>query len=386
MSEAPWRVITPCVLIDKAHFISYILITMNRGKGGKHTKLILLFSIIILLNIVILFYFLNFYIKQKSKIEDNYLYSSSKSKISEKDFYNTPCPEVDILSMKGVRYSLKKYVGEVILLRFSRFNAEDLPRLVFLDHLHGQLKKYGLNVFFINLLRNTDRNISVQFPDLITPIIDDDGYISGIFRARLNDTIIIGKDFKIKFQFNAADNVTLYRQTLKLLSINAAQNTEGTNNLIDRRYLSLLLQKIVFRNSADGNIEYLRNIIKNKNVIITIFIAPCLSCPEMKRIGLINKISENPLKNKPLAIILFGVGNNLNSINQIFRKYEVGDNIKIGIIETLEDQSNEDYYKLFKLDLDPRIIILNNNSDIIFLEDFSNRQNIGSDYLIRLIQ
>jgi len=106
----------------------------------------------------------------------------------------------------------------------------------------------------------------------------------------------------------------------------------------------------------------------------------------MKRIGLIKIISENPLKNKPLAIILFGVGNNLNSINQIFRKYEVGDNIKIGIIETLEDQSNEDYYKLFKLDLDPRIIILNNNSDIIFLEDFSNRQNIGSDYLIRLIQ
>jgi len=78
---------------------------------------------------------------------------------------------------------------------------------------------------------------------IFRPIIEDDGYISSIFNASLGDTVIIDRDFRIKFKHNEFPNNIIYRQACRFLFEN-----EPYNNELSEKELGNLLKKIYFIN------------------------------------------------------------------------------------------------------------------------------------------
>jgi hypothetical protein len=110
--------------------------------NAKKNLVILLLSLSILINI--LFIGIVIYARKtaKSSLDSNY---SNDMKIWEikksTDFFDSTCPELEVISHQGTRMLLRDFIGSVIVIRFSNFSRQDLPFLVFLDHLYNRVSK-----------------------------------------------------------------------------------------------------------------------------------------------------------------------------------------------------------------------------------------------------
>ena len=144
------------------------------------------------------------------------------------------------------------------------------------------------------------------------------------------------------------------------------------------------MKRISYRNLENGKIENLGEKVKDKSFVVNLSVSTCLSCPEQRRIRLMEEIASKKDFCKEQFILLFGLGNNFDLMKKFVEKNDIK-NITVGIIQKSHDLSDDDYFRIFKLDIDPRIMIFDKKGRIKFYEDLKNRRMIDKDFIIENI-
>jgi hypothetical protein len=334
---------------------------------------LLLLTILVITNIILI-------IKIVARPKQNPYLSQFKPEISQaiessySDFYNSPCPDMELFDSTDKRIRLSDLAGEVIVLRFSRLTPQDLPYLIYLEHLNNRFKSNGLHIFFIHLLSR--RYMPTFDPGYVFPfqIIEDDGYIASIFQAKLNDLIIVGRDFKLKFKHNQVSNSTIYNQIVRYLFEDSALPPSSA-----KEDVGVLLKNVYYKNVRSGQIENLERASEGFPALITLSISPCLNCPASKRLSLMRELSSSNKEAK--FYLLFGRGNNFETIEKFAMKNNLMNDTIVGLIEDVGNLPDDDYYRIFKYNIDPCTYITNKKGKIIFAENQKNSNRIDSQFL-----
>jgi len=335
----------------------------------------IIISFLLISNIVLLYLNINLRKQiKKDTINSNIVLSQEPYKENNSLFFNEACPDIEMYTINGKKIVMSDFVGDVVLIRFTRFHQQDIPYLIYLEHLYYTFKEKGLRMFFIKLL-GKKRIISDNNYNSIIPIIEDDGYIAAMFNARLNDTIIIGKDFKIKFKNNQVVNRIIYDQVMKFL------DTDDIIQNPSKKELESIIKELSYINIKNNREEKLIKGFSDSSVIINVFTSACLNCPLHGRILLLNNLAGEVKKNIKIYI-LFGEGNSQISIKQALGQYNSSEMI-IGIIKPSKGLFQKNYYNIFKLDTDPRLFILDKKGRIVYLEDLRNQSLINLEFLKR---
>jgi len=297
---------------------------------------------------------------------------------TNKDFYGLPCPEVSFNSISGEVINLSDLLGNVILLRFSRFYKSDLANLIYLQHLAEKYKDEGVSFVFINSQGKHHIEATENLVDINFPIIEDDGDIMALFNASFEDLIIIDRDFTIKFKYFQAPKSIIFNEAMKW--------TNPRGSVIEfenQRELKRVIYSLAFYDVIEKRKKDIRQFL-NKNIILILFTSTCLGCEENARIRLFVDIASKINTHKTEIIVLFGKGNYTNPIEQ-FALMNGLDNtpISTGVICDFEKLKINDYYSLFDLQIDPRIFILDKKGEIIFSEDFASSSFISFDFIMR---
>lgn len=331
-----------------------------------------IFIILVIGNIILIILNIN-YLRTK-KTQSNYPFSQ----ILRQEFYNSPCPDINMVNIQGKKIRLFDLKGDVILVRFTGFQNPELPYLHYLEHLYKSFEYEGMHLFFIYHKGRENSELIKEFISLSVPIIEDDGSISSEFSSRANDTIIIGRDFKIKFKSNQWNNRAIFNQSVRLLYENEDFRFINLSDI----ELGSLIKRISYLNIKNNEMENLELKINKKPSIINIFISTCFSCKEHARVRLMKDLSP---KYKGEIVFLFGRGNYFDSVKQFSERFEL-EHFIVGIIQPGEDLYEEDYYRIFKFDVDPRIIILGENGEISYKEELKDQRKINSDFLLKKIK
>lgn len=345
---------------------------MERKKIFSKKILFSIFIILVIGNIILIILNIN-YLKRK-KTQSNYPFSQ----IVQPEFYNSPCPDVNMVNIHGKKIRLFDLKGDVILIQFTGFQNFELPYLHYLEHLYKSFEYEGMHLFFIYHKRRENTELMNEFIPLSVPIIEDDGSISSEFSSRANDIVIIGRDLKIKFKSNQLNNRAIFNQSIRLLYEN---EDFRFINLSDME-LGSLIKRISYLNIKNNEMEKLEQKINKKPSLINIYISTCFSCQEHARVRLMKDLSA---KHKGDIVFLFGRGNNFDSVKQFSYRFEL-ENFTVGIIQPAEDLYEEDYYRIFRFDVDPRIIILGENGEISYKEEPKDQRKINLDFLLKRIK
>lgn len=350
---------------------------MRRIVNRSQSHLVIFLSVLVIINIILIVIIM---LRPKSKpnhrivrVLTNQVYEPVVS-----DHFDSPCPEIEMCSTQGQIIKLSDLIGDVIVLRFTKLHSQDLPYLLYLEHLYKRFQKYGIHLFFINLLGKSYSPLINVNNSFFVPLVDDDGYISSLFNARLNDTIIIGRDFKIKFKHNEMANLVIYSQIMRYLFEGSSPPNDLTN-----RELYFILKKINYRNIKNGKIENLGMTTKGKKSFIALFISQCFGCPEHQRISLMKELAAKIKKDETKIILLFGKGNKFEAIKKFSEKNGLIGYITIGTIQDSLNLSEEEYYQIFKFDVDPRSFILGKNGKILFSEELKDFKKVNINFLIK---
>lgn len=352
----------------------------NKEKGAFKSGnwLMALLSVIVIINTVLVITIL---FKRKSNIDRRAYVPNifQKNQKEKSDFFDSLCPDIEMFDTHGQKIALSKFGGEVIIIRFTKFHLLDLPYLLFLEHLYKKYQEKGVHLFFIKLLGQNYSNATQEQFNYSVPIIEDDGFVSSIFNARLNEIVIIDRDFRMKFKDNQSPNRMIHDQLIRYLF-------EGTTMMpsISDEKLGLIMKEIYLRDVKSAKITNLGDLIKDRHAFVHLFISTCLSCPEHQRIALMKDVSSQ-INNKVQNIFLFGSGNNFNYIKKFAEKNELFDNFTVGIIQKSDNLSEKDYYQVFKLYLDPYLLIFK-KGEIVFSEEIINQREINSEFLIKSIK
>ena len=323
---------------------------------------------------------------QKSKANKQYTFTELLNHIEKRDaaFYNAPAPEVDLVDFQGRRWNLSSLAGDVIILKFTRFLSTELPSLIYLEHLWGRLRNYGLKIFFIYpTKRSNPWSLSERVNMFHLPVIMDDSTLVDSFNAMMNDTIIIGRDSKIKFKHNQAPDSTIYHQVVRFLE--ESSGIEKGN--ISSEDLLSNLKKISYQNMENGKIENLGDMIRGKTAFINLFISKCFGCPVGERIKMMKETAGKCNDNEGEVFFLFGRGNEPQLIVEYAERNQLfGENIKLGIIQESEELSSEDYYRLFDFEINPRLFIVNKEGKLSLAERRRNQRKLDLDYLLSALK
>ncbi|MFC2161684.1 TlpA family protein disulfide reductase [Acidobacteriota bacterium] len=325
----------------------------------------LLISVFIFVNII---FFVNNNLNKKDKAESLIQQESSQQiqaiiPVENTDFYNRPCPELSLTSIDGEQIELKNLIGNVIILKFSRFYKRDLPNLIYLEHLAGKFKNLGVSLVFINSLGRHYKKEIEKICSFISPVVEDQGSIAGLLNASLEDTIIVDRDFSIKSKYQVFDKRIIYSDLKRW-----TQNDGNGGDNFSNENLETLLKDLFYFDVLEKEEKPLFDPTLNKKVIITLFTSICTGCEENSRIQLLKDISSG-MNKKYQTVFLFGFGNNEKNI----RQYALLNNwdkfpISIGVIEGINSTQLSDYYDLFDFNVDPRTIILDSSGTVLFQE------------------
>lgn len=150
------------------------------------------------------------------------------------DLYGMSCPEISGISLRGERIDLRNFFGSVIILRFSRFFRQDLPDVVYLQELYEQQKVAGVHLIFINSRGKHDQDEINKIVHLSAPIIEDEGIIRAAFNAYPEDTIIIDRDFKVRFQSEKTTKSSIYDEVKKWTLGNSPQQYQTSDEKLSQ--------------------------------------------------------------------------------------------------------------------------------------------------------
>ena len=355
-------------------------------KLSKKNWLNILIGIIIAINIIVISY--NFIIlknRKASKPQSIKKEAFARNKIDKKqrfEFYNTPCPEITFTSINGKIINLKDLIGNVIIIRFTRFYKRDLPILVYLEHLAGKFKDKGISLILINSLGKHNSEAINKICSFSSPIIEDDGFISGLFNASQEETVIVDRDFTIKFMYS-----TDYNFNKSLVSnevIRRAMEESPQSQVISNEEIASIINQLSFYDVLDRKEKHLNKQIMGRKTILTLSTSVCTGCNESFRMQLLKKLSSKMNPEKTQIIFLFGIGNNTNAIRQValingWNEFP----ITVGVINNFDKHHINNYYKLFQLNTDPRTFIINRKRQVIFAENLKNSRSINLNFLNR---
>jgi hypothetical protein len=337
-------------------------------------------GIFIIINTVFLFN--NFIISRNQKTFNQQFIADGTiagSQIESSNLYNQPCPEISLISINNENINLKDLIGNIIIIKFSRFYKKVLPNLLYLEHLVGKFKDRGTSLIFINSLGKHYKKAINKICEFSYPIVEDNGSISGIFNAGPEDIIIIDRNFTIKFK-DQIFNKSLIHNIVKKWVFN--ENIQSQN--VSNEELALKIDQLSFYDVFDKKVKKMNQQILEKKTILTLFTSTCTGCEENYRIHLLKELSSKINQEKTQIILLFGIGNNAKTM----RQYALinGWNelpITVGVINYLDEGQKNDYYKLFQLNIDPRTFILNKKAEVVFAENINNSRLINIKFLMR---
>lgn len=273
-------------------------------------------------------------------------------------------------------------MGNVIIIKFSRFYKRDLPNLVYLEHLVGKYREKGVFLIFINSLGKHNSEDINRICNLSSPIIEDDGFISGSFNAGPEDTVIVDRNFTIKFmsKMNYIFNKSLIYNEVMKWTFEGSHRPQDVSN----EELASIINQLSFYDVIEGKEKHLNKQISGRKIILTIFTSSCTSCEENYRIQLLREVSSRIKTEQTQIIILFGIGNNTKVIRR-FALINSWDElpITVGVINDLDKNRMNNYYKLYQLNIDPITFIFNKKEKIIFAENFKNSRLIKLNFLMR---
>lgn len=83
-------------------------------------------------------------------------------------------------------------------------------------------------------------------------------------------------------------------------------------------------------------------------------------------------------------LLLFGLGNDAESLRLFARKNNLFPFMRIGILQLPDETEVEKYYELFDPEIDPRIFIYKEGKPL-FIESLENREFISFEYLMKLL-
>jgi hypothetical protein len=347
---------------------------------SKRKYFVLIISFLILSSGILLFI-----ISGRKKFSDGNLVIRQIPLASENEFqhfiYDSEAPDFTLSTFDGQEIKLSDWKGKVIILQFSKFYLRDLPRMLYLDYLAMKFQK-DLRLVFINILGKHDSDAINKIIHLSSPVIEDKGYLSGIFYLKGNGIIIIGRDFKIKFSNFYADKRTIHNLVLRYMNRDSKPSSS-----ISEKQLADLIKKVSFTSWETGATRILGELIKDKNAIINLSVSPCMTCPETKRVYVLKDMSTNIKSQESLILFLFARGNSFESLNDYLLRMELFNYpITVGIINERTLLTEKEYLKMFQLDIDPRILILNKKGKIVFLEKLENTKRIlESDFFIKML-
>jgi hypothetical protein len=303
-----------------------------------------------------------YYINKKNKAEDSIRERNQIINFVDQGFtFDTPAPDFSMPTIEGNNITLSNLSGHVIILRFSRFYLSELPFLLYLEHL-SQYFNNDIKLVFINSLGKHEVEAIQEFVHISSPIIEDDGSLRSLFNAKPNETIIIGKDDKIKYKHIYADKKVIYNLILRYAYENSTPKTPSRESLSD------LIKKLSFLNLKTEKSESLMEKLRGKTSLIILSISTCLTCPETTRMRILKELSAQIDTNKNQIIFLFGKGNNHRMLKDfIIRMGLDNESISVGIIED-RGLSYSEYYRIFQYDLDPRLFIFGKGGKLKFLE------------------
>lgn len=370
-------------MIDGTNDSPYILfgfaLHKRESELSQNKQYILIASAFLLINAILITYLIN----TKNTNENMFKSRDQIFNLAKKDFtFNTPSPDFSMPIFGGKKLTLSQWRRKVIIIRFSKFYLRDLPWLVYLEHLASKFQG-DVKLIFVNRLGKHDTESISKFVKISAPIIEDDGYISSLFNVQGNETIIVGKDFRIKFKSPFGNKWLIYNQVLNYVN--------GKDNIapqIPDEKLAYLIKKTSFKDIKTGNVLNLGEISLGKKILINQSISPCMTCPENSRIRILKNISKKIPPEDAIITILFGIGNREELVNDYLLRMELNTYpIIVGIIERGIHLSESEYYQSFQLDVDPRILVLNKKGDLEFLEEYEDANRIlKEDFLIRVLR
>lgn len=351
------------------------------NKFVKNNWFYLLVGVFIVVNII---FFINNNLNKKVRASSSTQQDLSqpilaRNPVEDSDFYNRPCPEISLTSIDGEVIDLKNLIGNVIIIKFSRFYKRTLPDLLYLEHVAGKFKNLGVSLIFINSLGRHYKKEIEKICSFISPIVEDQGSIAGLFNASLEDTIIVDRDFTIKSKYQGLDKRVIYSDVKRW-----TQDEKNGSDNFSNEDLGTQLKNLVYFDVLEKREKPLFNPTLNKKVIITLFTSICTGCEENNRIQLLKDISSG-MNEKYQTVFLFGIGNNKKNIWQ----YALLNNwdkfpISIGVIDRINPTQLSDYYELFELNVDPRTIILDNSGAVLFQEYLKNTNSIDENFFRKI--
>lgn len=291
-------------------------------------------------------------------------------------FYDSLAPDFEKYGLDGKSVRVSDYAGELIILRFSPFYLNDLSSLLYLDHLANRFSKRGVRLFFINSRGKHYPEQIRNMVSLTSTIIEDDGSLMELYDAEYDDTIIIGRDFRIKFKYNRADKATIYQEIVRY-----AIFEDSKEHQINSSALKDLLLRLSFKNLRTNKRQSLADALKGQKTLLNLLVSPCFSCPETRRFTIIKEVAE---RSDVRVVMLFGKGNGDVILKEYLERYGLDSpRIEAGIIEEGGELDRSRYYEIYQYDIDPRIIILDKTASIIFLEEKGDDNKIDAEFLIR---
>ena len=296
------------------------------------------------------------------------------------DLYDMPCPEIARRSIRGESIDLRSLAGNVIIIRFSRFFIQDLPDVVFLQEVAEQQKAAGVHLILINS-RGTHDDIEIEkLVRLSAPIIEDDGTFGTAFNAFPEDTIIIDRDFKIKFQSEKPTRRTIYDEIKKWTLGESPQEFQRSDE-----ELSQALRDLIFYDVYKKERRKVSDF--EGNLIVTVFSGICTGCQENSRIRLLRELSQRGLPKKGGILIIFGMRNTRDSVTE-YAHQNGWDKLPItlGIAEEPSTLYRDSYYLVFSLDIDPKTYVIDSRGQVLLEESRKRSKTIKLETLIELIQ
>lgn len=281
---------------------------------------------------------------------------------------------MELLTIENQRIRLSNLIGQVILMRFSDFAKSDWSALIYLNHIQEKFKSSGLQVIYVKT-QSSWQDPKLHNPLYFKPLVESDGLLENIFNGKAGDTILVDRNFNIRFKLNNLSNYFLYSQVYKFLF----EDKPVSQGLEDRE-IARLLMSYDFIDIENGRKEKIKEAIENKRAIIMLFISQCFHCEEHKRITLLREMARIA-KTGALVMLLFGEGNDLDSIEAFAKRNKIFGVMKIGIIQTTGESSRTEYHQLFDFEVDPRIIIYDEKAEPVFIENRENRKLVNPDYL-----
>ncbi len=353
---------------------------------NKLTKFIrkywIIFSLFVLLFINLIWAIFTYQSLKNRKFENTPQESQFKGSYAEENIftYDSVSPDFTASTWNGEEeITLSNMLGNIIILRFSKFNLKDLPYLLYLEYLVERFKDNGVSLLFINTLGVYEAEAIERIVSLSTPIIEDNGTLSSLFNTSPNEVVIIGRDFRLKLKHNQLDNRTIYNQVIRFAFGDRKPPLSPTDD-----ELSNLIKKVMYREITNNKLKNLGDMINRNGAIVCLFVSTCLDCSEQNRIHLMKEISEETPNLK--KILLFGRGNSLDILKEFSRKATLNNYpISVGLIENLGYLTQEEYFKIFKYDVDPRLMIFNSQGRVIFLENIADERLMNTDYILNKI-